>query len=259
MSNEGFDFMAPHFPADRRAAPPLRARLSEALGGARRARGGLARAGAAAAGGLGLAAGVLALAPKMAMAAAEGEKLHLGHKIANALRSKGLTDEMIVMLISAIPAVELRGSIPVGAWLGLPAAKTFALAVAGNMAPIVVLLALLKSQKFVQLMDPLLRRAKEKSKGLGSEGQKELALATFVGIPLPGTGAWTGAFVSLLLDMGFRASTVTITAGVMAAGAIVSVLTYGTKAAVTRAGAGAGGPAVAAAATAALAAAARRC
>mmetsp|Transcript_28604 Transcript_28604/g.37468 ORF Transcript_28604/g.37468 Transcript_28604/m.37468 type:complete len:312 (-) Transcript_28604:167-1102(-) len=233
-SSSRFNLWEHYFPDKKR--PSFGARISEALGSTKRR-----VVWASAAGGMLVAAVLGALVvlggPKVASAAgAAGEKLHLGHKIANSLRAKGFTDELIVLLISAVPAVELRGSIPVGAWLGLPLIKTFWLSVVGNMLPIMGLLGCLKSARFRKLMDPLLKRAASKSEGFGDNGKKEVALALFVGVPFPGTGAWTGAFISLLLDMGFRESTAVIFAGVLIAGAIVTGLTFVGREAAVRSG-----------------------
>ncbi len=80
----------------------------------------------------------------VANVASSTEHLHLGQKVANIFRGKGLTDEVVIMLIAAMPVLELRGAIPVGVWMGIPIVKVIALAVLGNIAPIAPLLFALR-------------------------------------------------------------------------------------------------------------------
>lgn len=159
----------------------------------------------------GLAVAALGPAPVMAAAkdivdssaATAAEHLHVGQKVANFFRKGGLPDWATLMAISAMPVVELRGGVPVGLWMGMPILKTFGLCVTGNMIPIPIILVALRS-KFVQrLAKPVLDRAREKASSFGDEKSQALALTLFVGIPLPGTGAWTGAMGAFLLGMPF--------------------------------------------------------
>lgn len=108
------------------------------------------------------------------------------------------------MVISAMPVVELRGGVPVGIWMGMPIVKVFTLCVAGNMIPIPLILLALRSSFVQKLAKPVLDRAREKAAGFGDEKSQALALTLFVGIPLPGTGAWTGAMGAFLLGMPFQ-------------------------------------------------------
>lgn len=213
-----------HYFPDKQRSPKLGAKLSQALGSPKKRLAVIGGSiGVILATVLAWSFGAKVAAAVGAGAAQAGEKMHLGPKVANYLRSKGMTNELIVIAVSALPAVELRGGIPVGIWLGLPVLKTFLLSVFGNMLPIVILLALLKSARFQKLMSPLIQRAKSKTEGFG-EKNKEIALALFVGIPFPGTGAWTGAFIALLLDMGFRASVLVNLIGVLIAGGIMTTV-----------------------------------
>jgi len=90
----------------------------------------------------------LAARPSWAEAAgaAAGEHLHIGQKVAKAFQSTGLPDEAVLMLISAMPVIELRGGVPVGVWMGMAPAKVLALCVVGNMLPIAPILLALRSQ-----------------------------------------------------------------------------------------------------------------
>jgi len=155
------------------------------------------------------------------------EHMHTGQKIANYIRSFGVPDVLVLAVISALPVVELRGAVPVGIWMGLPMTTVLIACVLGNMAPIVPLMFLLKSKKVQKIMSPVLKRAEKKSAGLGvgSLEKQWASLAAFVGIPLPGTGAWTGAMGAFLLGMPMAAALSSIFAGVVAAGAIVTALT----------------------------------
>lgn len=152
-----------------------------------------------------LAPGPAAAAVKAIVAGSEDEvHLHVGQKIANFFRQGGLPDWATLMTISAMPVVELRGGVPVGIWMGMPIAKVFGLCVAGNMIPIPIILLALRSSFVQKLAKPVLDRAREKAAGFGDEKSQALALTLFVGIPLPGTGAWTGAMGAFLLGMPFQ-------------------------------------------------------
>jgi hypothetical protein len=90
----------------------------------------------------------MAVGPTMALAAstaAAGEHLHLGQKIALSFQQTGLPNWAVLMLISALPAVELRGGVPVGNWMGISPWTTFAICVAGNMLPLVPFFLALRS------------------------------------------------------------------------------------------------------------------
>ncbi|CAM9360833.1 unnamed protein product [Discosporangium mesarthrocarpum] len=165
-----------------------------------------------------------------AAAAAAGEHLHTGQKIANFFRGGGLPDWATLMVISAMPVVELRGGVPVGVWMGMPVLKTLGLCVAGNMIPIPVILLALRSKLVQQIAKPMLNRARAKAEEFGDKKSQALALMLFVGIPLPGTGAWTGAMGASLLGMPIQEAMLSIFGGVVSAGLIMSALTLAGKA-----------------------------
>ncbi len=168
--------------------------------------------------------------PGLALAAEAAEHLHLGQKVALFFQSFGLPDWLVLTLISATPAIELRGGVPVGAWMGLSPWTTLAICVLGNMAPIAPMLLALRSDAVKSAFAPLMRRAEKKLAGLPSGQSRTLALALFVGIPAPGTGAWTGAIIAYLLDMPFGTSMGAILAGVLLAGGIMTTLTLAGRA-----------------------------
>ena len=155
------------------------------------------------------------------------EHLHTGQKVANFFRGFGLPDLAVLAIISALPVVELRGAVPVGVWMGYPISTVLPVCVLGNMVPIVPLLYLLKNPFFDKLMAPILNRAAKKTKelGLGSPSKQWASLAAFVGIPLPGTGAWTGAMGAFLLGMPTAWALSSIFTGVLSAGIIMSAIT----------------------------------
>ncbi|KAL1503816.1 hypothetical protein AB1Y20_012283 [Prymnesium parvum] len=171
-----------------------------------------------------------ALLPALALASAGAtEHLHLGQKIALWFSRTGLPDWAVLALISMVPAVELRGGVPVGNWMGLNPWLTLLICVLGNMLPIAPTLLALRSDFVKSLAKPLLLRAEKKLAGLPTGQSRTLALALFVGIPAPGTGAWTGAIIAYLLDMPFGSAMAAIFAGVVLAGLIMTVLTLAGK------------------------------
>lgn len=159
------------------------------------------------------------------------ETLHMGQKVAQYFRTFGIPDAGVLALISALPVVELRGAIPVGIWMGLPLTTVLPICVLGNMLPIIPLLFLLRNDSLKKIMKPILDRAATKTKdlGIGSVAKQWTSLAAFVGIPLPGTGAWTGAMGAFLLGMSPMVALTSIFTGVVAAGLIMSAITLGGK------------------------------
>lgn len=162
-------------------------------------------------------ASIALLAPQPASAS------HLADVVSTKLRASGFADAWIVATIAAMPVVELRGAIPVGAMMGMPLPKVFLLCVAGNMVPIAPLLLALRSNVVQKLLDKPLSKARAKA-GAVSGNARWTALAAFVGVPFPGTGAWTGAMVAFVLGMPFSEAMSSIFAGVVIAGLIMSSL-----------------------------------
>ena len=140
---------------------------------------------------------------------------------------------LMTFLIAMVPVLELRGAIPAGIAAGLPPAAAAAAAIVGNLVPIPFLILLLrrifgwlrKSSWVGPKIDWLERRAH--LKGRMVRKYRLPGLIILVAIPLPGTGAWTGALVAALLDIRMRHALPAIFLGVVIAGAIVTTLTYG--------------------------------
>jgi uncharacterized membrane protein len=144
--------------------------------------------------------------------------------MASALKLHGISDEAVVFTVSAMPVVELRGGIPLGFLFGMHPVKVFALAVAGNMLPVFAILAFLRLAIVRRIAEPLLNRARRMASSLGDSRSLATALALFVGVPLPGTGAFTGTFIAFVLDMSIKTSLISVGAGVLMAACIMTLL-----------------------------------
>lgn len=138
------------------------------------------------------------------------------------------------MLMAIVPVIELRGAIPFGVAAGISVKQALICAIIGNLIPIPFILLFLRkvflwmrkiSPGFENLVEKLESRAKSK-KGIVDK-YEIIGLIILVAIPLPGTGAWTGALVATVLDIRMRRALPAITVGVIIAGTLVSVITYG--------------------------------
>ena len=148
------------------------------------------------------------------------------------LVTRGLTPELAVFLTSMLPVVELRGALPLAINLfKIPVIKAFAIAFAGNMIPVPFILLLLgplvrllsKVPAFDRFFNRLFERTRRKSNSM-IERYEEIGLMAFVAVPLPGTGAWTGALIAFLFGLDLWKSILVIGSGVLIAGVIVTTL-----------------------------------
>jgi uncharacterized membrane protein len=145
--------------------------------------------------------------------------------------------EWCVFLCAMIPIIELRGAIPLGAALGLHPVVNYLLAVAGNLLPVPFILLFIRKvldwMERIPCFEKLVRWLRAKAeKGKGKvEKYAVIGLAIFVGVPLPGTGAWTGSLVAALMGMRFSKAMLSAICGVLAAGVLMSLLSYGVVAA----------------------------
>ncbi len=137
-------------------------------------------------------------------------------------------------LISMLPIVELRGGLPAGVAMGLPIPAAFLAAFLGNMLPVpFIILFIRKIFKWIRVHIPRLGAFVDRlEKKAYSKSDKVVqyetwGLLAFVAIPLPGTGAWTGALIAALLDLRLKRAIPVITLGVLIAGGIITALTYG--------------------------------
>ena len=135
------------------------------------------------------------------------------------LLSAGEGKFLATVLISMLPVIELRGGLPAGVAMGLPLREAFLAALLGNLLPIPCL------ERWV---DRIERKARSKSDKVVR--YQAWGLLLFVAVPLPGTGAWTGALIAALLDLRLKLAVPAITAGVFLAGILISLLTYGAAA-----------------------------
>lgn len=140
---------------------------------------------------------------------------------------------LFTILIAMVPVIELRGALPIGVGMGIPPLIATILSILGNLIPIPFLLLLVPkvfdwlrdkkyTKKFIAWLE---KKANDNHKTIDKYGW--LGLYILVAIPLPGTGAWTGALVASCFKMKFWPSILAIIAGVITAGAIVLAITYG--------------------------------
>lgn len=141
--------------------------------------------------------------------------------------------ELAVFITSALPVVEVRGAIPLGISLGLSPYDTFVASVAGSMLPVpFILLAIRRIFQFLRRFKPLARlldRLRERTLRKGRQVQKygAMGLVLYVGVPLPGTGVWTGSFLAVLLNIPFRWALPAILVGNLIAALAVMTITQG--------------------------------
>ncbi len=140
-------------------------------------------------------------------------------------------DYVIVFFISMLPLVELRGAIPMSQAMQMPVIPSYIVSIAGNMLPVPVIY--LFARKFLEwgrdrkVIGGICRFFLVKGTSAGDRLQRKagkgifVALMLFVGIPMPGTGAWTGTLAASLLDMKFRDTVISVMLGVLLAGCIM--------------------------------------
>ena len=139
-----------------------------------------------------------------------------------------------VLLISMLPLIEIRGAVPYAVLWGLPLVPSCIVAVVGNMIPVPFIFLFArkvlewgKDKRWIgAFFTWCLEKGEKGGRKLEEKAGRGLywALFLFVGIPLPGTGAWTGMLAASILNMDFRKSTVAALAGVLLAGAIMLAL-----------------------------------
>ena len=144
-----------------------------------------------------------------------------------------MIESLTTFAISMLPVVELRAAIPWALAAGLPWWMAYGISVVGNLLPIPFILVFVKkviewmskSKRFYKIADWLLNKAQKNVEKI--QKYELVGLMIFVAIPLPGTGAWTGALVAAVLGLRFKFSMISITIGVLIAGFIMSLLSYG--------------------------------
>lgn len=144
----------------------------------------------------------------------------------------GLSNEMVIFLVSVLPVIELRGGLIAAAVLGVKWYVAFPICFVGNMLPIPFILLFIRKifawMKQIGWLKKWIEKLENKTRKKGARIQKGwlIGLIIFVGIPLPGTGGWTGALAADLFDIRFKHALPAIAIGVALAGTIMLILTY---------------------------------
>jgi len=144
---------------------------------------------------------------------------------------------LIIFFISMVPLIELRGAIPYAVIFGLPLLPSYIIAILGNMVPVPFIFLFARKVLEWGADKPVIGKfftfCLEKGHKGGAKLQEKagrglfVALLLFVGVPLPGTGAWTGTLAASLLDMDFKSSVIAVLLGVILAGCIMGLVSAG--------------------------------
>lgn len=141
---------------------------------------------------------------------------------------------LLTFFTSMVPVLELRAAIPLGVSLGLGHLQALVICIIGNLVPVPFIILFIRKifawirehiPSFGRIITKIENKADAKSDKVRS--LQALGLYLFVAIPLPGTGAWTGALIAALLDIRLKKAMPAITAGVITAGLLITGLTYG--------------------------------
>jgi len=141
----------------------------------------------------------------------------------------------ITFCVALLPILEIRGAIPYGFAFGLEWWQTFIAGVIGNLLPVPFIILFIRKiffwlkdkNRYVGAIYRLEKRAQAKAAKI--QNYQLIGLLLFVAVPLPGTGAWTGALIAAILDLRLKKAFPAIAAGVIIAGLIVTAMTYGIK------------------------------
>ena len=148
-----------------------------------------------------------------------------------------MKDILLTFLVAMVPVVELRGAIPFGVVRGLNLWTAIIASVLGNLVPVPFVILFIRKifawmRAHMPKLDGLVTRLEKKAEKNRAAVEKYAfwGLAILVAIPLPGTGAWTGALVAAMMEMRLKRAFPAIVIGVVIAGVIVSIVTYGAQA-----------------------------
>lgn len=144
---------------------------------------------------------------------------------------------LLIFLIAMLPLAELRVAVPAGLAMGLPVIPVYIVCILGNMIPVPFIYffarKVLEWGKYKKVIGRFFTLCIEKGESGGRKLQAKagnglfVALLLFVGIPLPGTGAWTGTLAASVLDMDFKSSVIACMLGVVLAGIIMGIVSMG--------------------------------
>ncbi|SDJ90565.1 COG2426 family protein [Natronincola ferrireducens] len=143
-----------------------------------------------------------------------------------------ITHELMVLLIAAMPLIEVRGAIPIGVSLGMHPAHATVLGIVGSLIPVPLLLLFIKPfifyfrnmRIFSKVIDRAVKKILKKSKNI--EKYSVVGLVLFVAVPLPTTGIWSGCLAAILFNIPFKQAFPAIALGAVIAGSIMFVLSY---------------------------------
>ena len=147
--------------------------------------------------------------------------------------SQHISREMVIFIISVIPILELRGGLLAASLLKVSAAKAIPICIIGNIIPIPFILLFIrqifKLMKKTKIFRGLIERLEKRAMGKSDQIKRYefLGLLLFVGVPLPGTGAWTGSLIASLLEVDIKKSSIAIFCGLIMATVIMSIVSYG--------------------------------
>lgn len=156
----------------------------------------------------------------------------MAESLTNYFQELGLAPELVIFVVSLLPIIELRGGLIAAAILGVEWYVALPLCIVGNMLPIPFILLFIRKVfgwlKKITWLQGTIEKLETKTRKKGEKIQKKrlLGLMLFVGIPLPGTGAWTGALAADLLDLRMKHSLPAIALGVVLASVIMLVVSY---------------------------------
>ena len=146
-----------------------------------------------------------------------------------------LKQYILAFLISMVPLIELRGGVPAAMAMGIPAPVAIVGCAVGIMLPVPIIYLFARkilvwgsTKRWIgTLFTKILDKGEKAGQALVRKGSRQglfVALLLFVGIPLPGTGAWTGTLAASLLNMGWKSTSAAVALGVMLAGVIMAVV-----------------------------------
>ena len=142
---------------------------------------------------------------------------------------------LLVFLVSMVPLIELRGGVPIAVGMGLPYFKALIVCIIGNMLPVPIIyffarkvLEWGRDKKYIgKFFTYCIEKGERGGRKLRAKAGRNglfIALLLFVGIPLPGTGAWTGTLAASFLNMGIKSTSIAVSLGVVLAGIIMGVV-----------------------------------
>ena len=141
---------------------------------------------------------------------------------------------LLTFIMSMVPVIELRGAIPIGVGYGLDLWLAVAISVVGNFLPVPFIMLFIRkifawmrkvNKKFASIVDRMEQKAAKHTDKVTRYGFWGILI--LVAIPLPGTGAWTGALVAAMMEIRFKTALPAIFLGVLTAAVIVTFITYG--------------------------------